>query len=55
MNFHGSHDIRIRVMPEIPYASFAHLSPEQTAEMVREKMIREQEDLKAGPRRGDDK
>lgn len=52
MNFHGSHDIRIRVMPEIPHEEFAHLSPEEAAEMVREKMIREQEDLKAGPARG---
>ena len=55
MNFHGSHDIRIRVMPEIPHEAFAHLSPEEAAEMVREKMIREQEDLKAGPRRGSGK
>ncbi|MCF8037594.1 MAG: 1-acyl-sn-glycerol-3-phosphate acyltransferase, partial [Desulfobacteraceae bacterium] len=52
MNFHGSHDIRIRVMPEIPHEEFAHLSTEEAAEMVREKMIREQEDLKAGPRQG---
>lgn len=35
LSFHGRHDIRIQVIEEIPYASFADLSVAQTAEMVR--------------------
>ncbi|MEE4113110.1 MAG: lysophospholipid acyltransferase family protein [Desulfobacteraceae bacterium] len=35
LNFHGRHDIRIEVLKEIPYEQFAHLSVEDTAEMVR--------------------
>ena len=49
INFHGRCDIRVRVLPEIPYKEFAHLSVEDTTEMVREKMIREFEDLRSGP------
>ncbi len=35
LNFHGHHPIRIDVLKEIPYESFAHLDVEETAEMVR--------------------
>lgn len=35
LNFHGSHDIRIRVLDEIPYESFSGMTEEGTAEMVR--------------------
>lgn len=35
LNFHGRHPIRIEVLDEIPYETFAHLSIEQTGEMVR--------------------
>lgn len=35
LNFHGRHRFRIDVIEEIPYAAFAHLSVEETAEMVR--------------------
>jgi 1-acyl-sn-glycerol-3-phosphate acyltransferase len=38
LNFHGRHAIRIEVLEEIPYASFAHLSVEQTAETVRQRI-----------------
>jgi 1-acyl-sn-glycerol-3-phosphate acyltransferase len=38
LNFHGRHDIRIQVIEEIPYERFAHLSVEETAEMVRQKI-----------------
>ncbi len=38
LNFHGSHPIRIEVLGEIPYAEFAHLSVEETAEMVRQRI-----------------
>lgn len=35
LNFHGRHRFRIEVIGEIPYPSFAHLSIDETAEMVR--------------------
>lgn len=35
LNFHGKHDILIRVLGEIPYDDFKDLSVEKTAEMVR--------------------
>jgi len=38
LNFHGRHAIRVEVLEEIPYAQFAHLSVEETAEMVRRKI-----------------
>lgn len=38
LNFHGSHPIRIEVLEEIPYTSFADLSIEATAEMVRQRI-----------------
>ena len=38
LNFHGRHHIRIEVIEEIPYADFADLSVEETAEMVRQKI-----------------
>lgn len=35
LNFHGRHAFRVEVLKEIPYAAFAHLSVEETGEMVR--------------------
>ncbi len=46
MNFHGRHDIRIRVLPAIAYESFAHLPVEDTAEMVRDIIIKAHEELR---------
>ncbi|MCP4106927.1 MAG: 1-acyl-sn-glycerol-3-phosphate acyltransferase [Desulfobacteraceae bacterium] len=39
LNFHGRHTIVIEVLDELPYESFAELSPEQTAENVRNVII----------------
>lgn len=39
MNFHGFHKIQVTILDEIPYAEFADLTDEQTAEMVRERII----------------
>ena len=39
LNFHGRHRIRIEVLEEIPYRNFAHLNVEDTAEMVRQRII----------------
>lgn len=36
INFHGRHNMRIKVLDEIPYDRFQHLSVEQTAELVRD-------------------
>lgn len=36
MNFHGKHQLRIDILDEIPYEAYAHLSVEETAEMVRQ-------------------
>lgn len=38
LNFHGHHDIRIEVLGEIPYAEFADMGVEATAEMVRQRI-----------------
>lgn len=38
LNFHGRHSLRIEVLEEIPYARFAHLSVEQTAAEVRQRI-----------------
>jgi 1-acyl-sn-glycerol-3-phosphate acyltransferase len=38
LNFHGSHPIRIEVLEEIPYASFADMGIKETAEMVRQRI-----------------
>lgn len=35
INFHGRHRMRIKVLDEIPYARFAEMSVEETAELVR--------------------
>jgi 1-acyl-sn-glycerol-3-phosphate acyltransferase len=40
LNFHGRHEIRIEVLEEMPYDDFAHLSVEETAEMVRQRIAR---------------
>lgn len=39
IDFHGSHDIRIHVLEEIPYERFSHMSVEAAIDMVREKII----------------
>ena len=36
VNFHGKHHLRIDIQDPIPYESYAHLSVEETAEMVRQ-------------------
>ena len=36
MNFHGKHHLSIDILDEIPYEAYAHLSVEETAEMVRQ-------------------
>jgi 1-acyl-sn-glycerol-3-phosphate acyltransferase len=35
MNFHGSRNIHLKVIDEIPYDAFAHLNSGETAKMVR--------------------
>ena len=35
LKFHGSHDILIQVVDEIPYTAFKDLSVDETSEMVR--------------------
>jgi len=35
LNFHGHHDISIKVLNEVPYETFKDLSPEETGEFVR--------------------
>jgi len=39
LNFHGKHNIMIEVLDELPYESFAQLSPEETALKVRKIII----------------
>jgi 1-acyl-sn-glycerol-3-phosphate acyltransferase len=39
MNFHGFHKIRVTILDEIPYENFAGLTDEETAEMVRNRII----------------
>ena len=34
VNFHGKHPIKVRVLDEIPYEDFAHLTEEETAKKV---------------------
>src|SRR6056297_59325 len=46
LNFHGRTDIRIQVLAPIPYESFAHLSAEETADMVREVIINAHEEIR---------
>ena len=36
MNFHGKHHLSIDILDEIPYEAYAHLTVEETAEMVRQ-------------------
>lgn len=38
LTIHGRHPIRIEVLGEIPYARFSHLSVEQTAAKVRQRI-----------------
>jgi len=46
MNFHGRHNIRIRVLEPIAYESFAPLSAEDTASMVREVIVKAHDQIK---------
>ncbi len=39
LNFHGRHPIRIEVLDELPYESFAQLSAEDTAKKVRQIIV----------------
>ena len=39
MNFHGTHNLYLNVLDEIPYSAFSSLSVEETAEMVRKIII----------------
>ena len=39
MNFHGFHKIRVTILDEILYEAFADLSDEETAELVRSRII----------------
>ena len=38
LNFHGRHQLRIDIQRPIPYEEYAHLSVEETAEMVRQRI-----------------
>jgi hypothetical protein len=46
MKTSGLHRIKVRVLDEIPYAKFAHLSVDETIEFVRRSMIDELTKLK---------
>lgn len=41
IDFHGSHDIGIRVLPEIPYETFSAMTVAENADMVRQIIISE--------------
>lgn len=41
IDFHGSHNIGIRVLPEIPYETFSAMTVAETADMVRQTIISE--------------
>lgn len=45
MNLHDTQKIIIRVLDEIPYDSYKDLSVEKTSDMVRNKIIKEQQEL----------
>ena len=45
LKFHGSHDIRIRVLKEIPYDHFSHMITDELSDMVREIIIAELSDI----------
>ncbi|MBS3757729.1 MAG: 1-acyl-sn-glycerol-3-phosphate acyltransferase [Desulfobacterales bacterium] len=46
INFHGRTDIHMRVLEPIAYESFAHLTVEETADMVRGVMTRAHDEIK---------
>ena len=52
MKTHGVHQIRIRVLPEIPCSAFHDLTVQQTADMVRNIMIEGLEKLEEDLRNG---
>lgn len=41
IDFHGSHDIGIRVLPEVPYETFSAMTAAENADMVRQIIIKE--------------
>lgn len=45
MNYHGTHNLYMKVLDEIPYEVFANLSIEETAELARTKIIEGVESL----------
>ena len=40
LNFHGKHQIRVKVLEEIPYEAFENITPEETAAMVRARIVK---------------
>ncbi len=49
LNFHGKHRIRIEVLDELPYKSFAQLSVEETARKVRKIIIKHVDEHRKTP------
>lgn len=49
LNFHGKHRIRIEVLDELPYESFAQLSVERTARKVRKIIIQHVNEHREAP------
>ena len=49
LNFHGKHRIRIEVLDELPYGSFAQLSVEKTAQKVRKIIIEHVDEHRKAP------
>ena len=47
LNFHGTHRITVRILEEIPSASFQGLRPEETATLVRKRISEALEQLKS--------
>jgi 1-acyl-sn-glycerol-3-phosphate acyltransferase len=46
LRFHGSHNIIVKVLKEIPYESFQHLSIEEISDFVKEHILNELNELK---------
>ncbi|MFO8110890.1 MAG: lysophospholipid acyltransferase family protein [Desulfosalsimonadaceae bacterium] len=44
LDFHGSHDIQIHVLKEIPYEYFSHMTTEEISDMVRNIIINDLSD-----------
>ena len=45
LKFHGRHEIRVKILEEIPYEEFAVLSVDETAAMVRERIAKNVEQM----------